>query len=77
MHVLTGPNSSGKSVYMKQVGLVVFLAHLGCFVPASAARVPLLEKIFIRINTVESVGLGMSAFMSDLNHLTSAMTNLR
>lgn len=77
VHVLTGPNSSGKSVYMKQVGLIIFLAHLGCFVPASSARIPIMEKIFIRVNTVESVGLGLSAFMSDLNHLTSALTNLR
>ena len=39
LHLLTGPNSSGKSIYLKQVGLIVFLAHLGCWVPASSATV--------------------------------------
>ena len=77
VHVLTGPNSSGKSVYMKQVGLIIYLAHLGCFVPASAAKIPIFERIFIRVNTSESVGQGMSSFMSDLNHLTSALTNMQ
>ena len=68
IHVVTGPNSSGKSVYMKQAGLIVYLAHLGCGVPAAGgASVPLTSKLFTRIQTVESVSLGLSAFLCDVN----------
>ena len=48
VHLLSGPNSSGKSVYMKQVGLIVYLAHLGCWVPANSATIPLVDNIFTR-----------------------------
>ena len=77
VHFLTGPNSSGKSVYMKQVGLIVFLAHLGCFVPASSASIPVLDRINTRITTTESVSTGMSSFMCDINQLTFSLTHLR
>merc|ERR1711973_280596 len=70
VHLLTGPNSSGKSVYLKQVGLIVFLAHLGSWVPASKAQVPLT-----RIQTVESISLGMSAFQCDLAQISAALRN--
>ena len=77
VHFLTGPNSSGKSVYMKQVGLIVFLAHIGCFVPASVASIPVLNRINTRITTTESISTGMSAFMCDINQLTFSLTHLR
>ena len=77
VHFLTGPNSSGKSVYMKQVGLIVFLAHLGCFVPASSASIPVLDRINTRITTTESISTGMSSFMCDINQLTFSLTHLR
>eukprot|EP00906_Rhabdomonas_costata_P025774 RCo036812 len=51
MAVLTGPNCSGKSVFLKQIGLIVFMAHLGCFVPASSATVPLVDRIFTRVHS--------------------------
>ena len=76
VHVITGPNSSGKSVYLKQVGLIVYLAHLGCFVPASKAVVPLMTRIFTRIQTTESVSVGMSAFMCDINQMTSSLSSI-
>jgi DNA mismatch repair protein MSH5 len=71
VHVVTGPNSSGKSVYMKQAGLIVYLAHVGCWVPASRARIPLTNKLFTRIQTVESVSLGLSAFLCDVNQASA------
>ena len=43
--MITGPNASGKTVYMKQVGIIVYLAHLGFFVPASFAEIPLIDSI--------------------------------
>ena len=77
VHFLTGPNSSGKSVYMKQVGLIVYLAHLGCFVPASSASIPVLDRINTRITTTESISTGMSSFMCDINQLTFSLTHIR
>ena len=69
IHVISGPNSSGKSVYMKQVGMIVYLAQVGCWVPAAAARIPLMDRVFTRIQTVESVSLGLSSFLCDINQV--------
>ncbi|XP_014674149.1 PREDICTED: mutS protein homolog 5-like [Priapulus caudatus] len=67
--VLTGPNSSGKSVYLKQVGVIVFLAHIGSFVPAEGAKIGLVDRILSRIRTDESVSIHLSTFMIDLNQM--------
>merc|ERR1712013_586347 len=75
IHLLTGPNSSGKSVFMKQVGLIVYLAHLGCWVPAQSARIPVMDRILTRIQTVESISLGMSSFLCDITQLSTALTS--
>ena len=74
-HLLTGPNSSGKSIYLKQVGLIVYLAHLGCFVPAKEAEIPVVDQIFTRIVTYDAVSLGISAFFCDLQQLSFALNN--
>ena len=73
LQLITGPNSSGKSVYIKQVGLIVFLAHLGCWVPATSATVPITDRIFTRIHTVESVSIGMSSFQCDVSQIAAAL----
>jgi DNA mismatch repair protein MSH5 len=73
--ILTGPNASGKSVYLKQVGLIVFLAHIGSFVPAESAVVGMVDAIFTRIHTRETVSLPMSTFMIDLNQVSNAVRN--
>ncbi|XP_066299080.1 mutS protein homolog 5-like [Branchiostoma lanceolatum] len=73
LSVLTGPNASGKSVYLKQVGLVVFLAQLGSFVPAESATIGVVDRIFTRIHTRESVSVGLSTFMIDLNQVSVAL----
>ena len=67
--VMTGPNACGKSVYLKQIGIIAFLAHLGSWVPASAASVPVLDAIYTRIQTTDSIVLGLSAFAVDLNQM--------
>lgn len=64
--VLTGPNHSGKSVYLKQVALIVFLAHIGSFVPADQACIGLTDRLLTRIATRESVSRNESAFAIDL-----------
>ncbi|XP_022783288.1 mutS protein homolog 5-like isoform X2 [Stylophora pistillata] len=73
MKVLTGPNASGKSVYLKQVGLIVFLTHIGSFVPAESATVGITDRIFTRIHTRETVSVGLSTFMIDLNQVATAV----
>lgn len=74
MLIMTGPNYSGKSVYLKQVALIVFMAHVGCFVPADRATVGLTDKILTRIATRETVSRFQSAFMIDLQQVALAMT---
>lgn len=64
--VMTGPNHSGKSVYLKQVALIVFLAHIGSFVPADQACIGLTDRLLTRIATRESVSRNESAFAIDL-----------
>lgn len=64
--VVTGPNHSGKSVYLKQVALIVYLAHIGSFVPADQACLGLTDRILTRIATRESVSRNESAFAIDL-----------
>ena len=73
MLLLTGPNYSGKSVYLKQVAVIVYLAHIGCFVPAEAATIGLTDKILTRIATRETVSKVQSAFMIDLQQVALAM----
>ncbi|XP_055340843.1 mutS protein homolog 5-like [Paramacrobiotus metropolitanus] len=71
--IVTGPNMSGKSVYLKQMGLIVFLAHIGCPVPAERARIAFVDKIFTRLLTEETVALRQSAFLIDLTQVAFAV----
>lgn len=73
MKILTGPNASGKSVYLKQVGLIVYLAHIGSYVPAESAIIGITDRIFTRIHTRETVSVGLSTFMIDLNQVACAV----
>lgn len=72
--LMTGPNYSGKSVYLKQVALIVYMAHIGSFVPADEARIGLTDKIVTRISTRESVSRIQSAFMIDLQQISIALS---
>lgn len=74
MLVLTGPNYSGKSVYLKQVALIVFMAHIGSFVPADSARVGLTDKILSSVTTRETVSRIQSAFMIDLQQISLSLS---
>lgn len=73
MLVVTGPNYSGKSVYLKQAAIIVYLAHIGSFVPAKGALIGITDKILTRITTQESVSKNQSAFMIDLQQVNMAM----
>lgn len=74
MLVMTGPNYSGKSVFLKQTALIVYMAHVGCFVPAAAATIGLTDKILTRIATRETVSKSHSTFMIDLQQIALATT---
>ncbi|KAI2635026.1 putative MSH5 protein [Xylaria nigripes] len=71
--ILTGPNHSGKSVYLKQVAIIVYLAHIGCFVPAEHAVIGITDRILTRIATRESVSRSESAFAIDLRQVAFTM----
>lgn len=74
MVLMTGPNYSGKSIYLKQVAIIVYMAHIGSFVPAEAAKIGLTDKILTRISTRESVSRIQSAFMIDLQQISVALS---
>ncbi|XP_059558352.1 mutS protein homolog 5 isoform X4 [Myotis daubentonii] len=75
VRVITGPNSSGKSIYLKQVGLITFMALVGSFVPAEEAEIGAVDAIFTRIHSCESISLGLSTFMIDLNQQVAKAVN--
>jgi DNA mismatch repair protein MSH5 len=74
MLIMTGPNYSGKSVYLKQNALIVYMSHIGSFVPAERAVIGLTDKILTRIATRESVSRNQSAFMIDLQQVALSMS---
>ncbi|MFC4358323.1 DNA mismatch repair protein MutS [Halobium salinum] len=71
--VVTGPNMSGKSTYMRQVALVVVLAQAGSFVPADAARLPILDRVFTRVGASDDIAGGQSTFMREMSELTDIL----
>lgn len=73
MLLLTGPNFSGKSVYLKQVALIVYMAQVGSFVPAETARLGITDKILTRVTTRETVSKCQSSFMIDLQQVSWAL----
>ena len=74
VHIITGPNNSGKSVYMKQVGIIAYLAHICSFVPAKSATIGFIDKIFSRIDTSSSSISNLSTFARDASQ-ASRMLN--
>jgi len=71
--LITGPNTSGKSVYLKQVALIVYLAHIGSFVPCDKSRIGLTDRIMTRVTSTESVNAPLSAFALDLRQISQML----
>jgi DNA mismatch repair protein MutS len=71
--VITGPNMSGKSTYMRQVAQICLLAHVGSFVPADAAEIPVLDRVFTRVGASDDIAGGQSTFMREMSELTTIL----
>lgn len=74
--ILTGPNMSGKSAILRQTALITLMAHMGSFVPATAASIPLTDKIFTRVGASDNLSGGESTFMVEMNETASIINNI-
>ncbi len=74
--ILTGPNMSGKSALLRQTAIITLLAHMGCFVPAQSARIPVTDKIFTRVGASDNLSSGESTFLVEMNETASILNNL-
>ncbi|MCF1713414.1 DNA mismatch repair protein MutS [Flavihumibacter sp. RY-1] len=74
--ILTGPNMSGKSALLRQVALITLMAHMGSFVPATRASLPLTDKIFTRVGASDNLSGGESTFMVEMNETASILNNV-
>ncbi|MGB3136258.1 MAG: DNA mismatch repair protein MutS [Nodosilinea sp.] len=75
MIILTGPNASGKSCYLRQVGLIQLLAQMGSFVPAKRARLGVCDRIFTRVGAVDDLASGQSTFMVEMNETANILNH--
>ena len=75
MMIITGPNMAGKSTYMRQVALIVFLAHVGCFVPAKRAEIALTDRIFTRVGASDNLAFDQSTFMVEMVEVANILNN--
>lgn len=73
--LITGPNMSGKSTYMRQIAITIIMAQIGCFVPCKEANLPVIDKIFTRIGASDDLVGGQSTFMVEMSEANNALKN--
>lgn len=73
--VLTGPNMSGKSTYMKQAALILIMAHIGCYIPADYGKIPITDRIFTRIGASDDLLTGQSTFMLEMSEMANILNS--
>ena len=75
IHILTGPNMSGKSTYLRQIGLIVILAQLGSYVPADSAEIGLVDRVFTRVGALDNLARGQSTFLVEMIETANILHN--
>ena len=73
--IITGPNMAGKSTYMRQVAIITLLAHIGSFVPAKEAQIPIMDRIFTRVGASDDLAFGQSTFMVEMSEVANILAN--
>ncbi|MBQ7237618.1 MAG: DNA mismatch repair protein MutS [Bacteroidales bacterium] len=74
--MITGPNMAGKSALLRQTALITLMAHIGCFVPADAAHIGIVDKIFTRVGASDNISLGESTFMVEMTEASNILNNV-
>ncbi len=75
IQIITGPNMAGKSTYMRQTALIIIMAQIGSFVPASKAQIGICDKVFTRIGASDNISKGQSTFMLEMNEVSNILEN--